>query len=276
MNISQKGLNLIKEFEGCRLTAYRDSVGVWTIGYGTTSADKSITGTNIYQGLTISQSTADSWLEKSVNNKYVPLVMKYDYKYHWNQNQLDALTSFAYNIGSIEQLTAYGTRSISEISNKILLYDKAGGQVLAGLTRRRKAEKALFDSATSTAPTGWIKDTEGWWYRYSDGTYPKSEWKEIKGKWYYFKADGYMAEDEYIKSSTYSTDKKLYYVDKSGAWDNKTYRWMQNDKGWWIAQVGGSWYPKNEMCKIDGVNYYFNSRGYWQESDSVKNSLHKK
>lgn len=54
MKISDKGLNLIKSFEGCRLTAYKDSVGIWTIGYGTTTADKTITGTTIRQGLQIS------------------------------------------------------------------------------------------------------------------------------------------------------------------------------------------------------------------------------
>ena len=81
--ISDKGIDLIKEFEGCRLTAYQDEVGVWTIGYGITNADKSITGTTIKRGLKISQSTAEKWLEESLNQKYLPLVMKYDDKYGW-------------------------------------------------------------------------------------------------------------------------------------------------------------------------------------------------
>ena len=144
MQISQNGLNLIKQFEGCRLTAYKDSVGVWTIGWGTTNADKSITGTEIKSGLKISQEKADNWLEKSVNSKYSPLVEKYNHKYNFNQNQFDALVSFAYNIGSIDQLTANGTRTINEIASHITAYNKAGGKVLAGLTRRRKAEKELF------------------------------------------------------------------------------------------------------------------------------------
>ena len=69
MKISKNGLNLIKSFEGCRLTAYKDSVGVWTIGYGTTSADKAITGTAIVSGLKISQATADEWLKKNIQDK---------------------------------------------------------------------------------------------------------------------------------------------------------------------------------------------------------------
>ena len=144
--ISKAGIDLIKEFEGCYLKAYKDPVGVWTIGYGITNSDKSITGTTIKSGLSITKNTAEQWLEKSLNKKYVPLVLKYDDKYDWTQGELDALTSFAYNIGSIDQLTARGTRSKKQIANKLLEYNKAGGRVFKGLTRRRKAEKALFES----------------------------------------------------------------------------------------------------------------------------------
>ena len=142
--ISIAGINLIKEFEGCHLTAYQDEVGVWTIGYGITNSDKSITGTTIRRGLKISQATAEKWLEESLNRKYLPLVMKYDTRYGWNQNELDALVSFAYNIGSIDQLTANGSRSRAIIAKKMLEYNKAGGTIYRGLTRRREAERKLF------------------------------------------------------------------------------------------------------------------------------------
>ena len=137
MKISDNGLNTIKKFEGCRLTAYQDTVGVWTIGYGTTNADKAITGTTICQGLRISQETADEWLRQSVDKKYGPKVDKYS-AYNWNQNEFDALVSFAYNIGSIDGLTASGSRSKEEIADKIQAYNKAGGKVLSGLIRRRQ------------------------------------------------------------------------------------------------------------------------------------------
>lgn len=142
--ISKNCLDLVKEFEGCRLTAYRDEVGVWTIGYGITNSDKNITGTTIKRGLKISKETAEKWLEESLNKKYLPFVLKYDEQYNWNQNELDALVSFAYNIGSITQLTAKGTRSKKTIAAKLLEYNKAGGKVYRGLTRRRKAEQKLF------------------------------------------------------------------------------------------------------------------------------------
>ena len=58
--------------------------------------------------------------------------------YNWNQNEFDALVSFAYNIGSIDGLTASGSRSKEEIADKIQAYNKAGGKVLSGLIRRRQ------------------------------------------------------------------------------------------------------------------------------------------
>lgn len=144
MKASNNCIKLIKQFEGCKLNAYQDSVGVWTIGYGTTNADKSLTGLTIKKGVKITQTQAEEFLLKSVNKKYAPKVSKYS-KYNWTQNEFDALCCFAYNIGSIDGLTQNGTRTKKQISAKILAYNKAGGKVLTGLTRRRKAEKALFD-----------------------------------------------------------------------------------------------------------------------------------
>lgn len=144
MKISTTGLNLIKSFEGCRLTAYKCPAGVWTIGYGHTG--------NVKSGQKITQAKAESYL-KSDLAKFEKHVMSYDKKYNWNQNEFDALVSFAYNIGSITQLTANGTRTKKQISEKILAYDKAAGKTLAGLIRRRQAEKALFDKPVAKKST---------------------------------------------------------------------------------------------------------------------------
>lgn len=149
MQISNNGLNLIKKWEGCRLTAYQDVVGVWTIGYGTTNSDISITGVEIKRGLQISLATANEWFEKSINKKYIPKVEKYQSRYNFNQNQIDALTSFAYNIGSIDQLTANGTRTIRQIEEHIQAYCNAGGKRLQGLYNRRTEELELFKKPCS-------------------------------------------------------------------------------------------------------------------------------
>lgn len=135
---------MVKEFEGCYLEAYQDEVGVWTIGFGITSSDKAITGKAIKKGMKISKATAEKWLVESLNRIYLPKVMKYQDRYHFNSSQIDALVSFAYNIGNIDGLTDKGKRSIRTIEDKILLYNKAGGKELRGLTRRRLRELEMF------------------------------------------------------------------------------------------------------------------------------------
>ena len=135
MITSQNGINLIKQFEGCRLSAYQCAAGVWTIGYGHIAGVKA--------GQKITQAQAESFLKDDLA-KFEQEVMKYDSTYHWSQNQFDALVSFAFNIGNIDQLTANGARDIKTISQKMLQYNKAAGKTLDGLTKRRKAEQALF------------------------------------------------------------------------------------------------------------------------------------
>ena len=136
MKISKNGINLIKRFEGVRLKSYKadPSEKLWTIGYG---------HYGVADGLTITQAKAEEYLVKDLA-KYEKKVNKYLSKYNFNQNQFDALVSFAFNIGSIDQLTANGTRNFAMISMKMLEYNKCGGKELAGLTRRRKAERELF------------------------------------------------------------------------------------------------------------------------------------
>ena len=147
MKISDNGLTIIQKFEGCQLKAYKCPAGVLTIGYGHTGSD-------VKTGMTITKVQAIELLKKDVA-KFEKLVSKYESTYKWNQNQFDAMVSFAFNVGSIDQLTANGTRTISEISAKIPAYNKAGGKALAGLTNRRSAEKKLFDTAVgkTTATT---------------------------------------------------------------------------------------------------------------------------
>lgn len=109
---------------------------------------------------------------------------------------------------------------------------------------------------------GWIFDDENWWYSFSDGTFAKNGWYLIDSAYYYFDSSGWLLTNQYIKSNDYDTNKALYYVDDSGAWDGETYRWMSDDKGWWITKVGGNWYPTSEWAFIDGKWYYFDERGY--------------
>lgn len=140
MKTGQAGIDLIKKFEGCHLTAYKCPAGVWTIGYGHTGGVK--------EGQKISQAQAEAYLRADLE-KYEKKVEKYAGTYRWSQNEFDAMISFAYNLGSIDKLTANGTRSKAVIVEKMLLYDKAGGKVLTGLTKRRQAEREMFLSGAS-------------------------------------------------------------------------------------------------------------------------------
>lgn len=140
MNISLNGTKLICKFEGLRLKAYKCPAGVWTIGYGHTGTVK---GKKICSGMCITKEDALELLKLDLA-KFEKNVNKYNKKYKWTQNEFDAMVSFAFNVGSINQLTALGTRSKAVIANKLLAYCKAGGKVLDGLLDRRVAERKLF------------------------------------------------------------------------------------------------------------------------------------
>lgn len=145
--IGQAGLALIKQYEGCRLAAYRCAAGVWTIGYGHTAG--------VHSGMTITQARADAYLQQDIakfegyvnNPAYVPITEQL------NQNQFDALVSFAFNLGAGNLRKLCKGRTAAQIARAMPSYNKAAGKVLAGLTRRRKAEQALFNKAVSCTGT---------------------------------------------------------------------------------------------------------------------------
>ena len=144
MQTSDKGIALIKQFEGCKLTAYQDSVGVWTIGYGWTQP---VDGKPIRAGMTIKQETAERLLKTGLvrYESDVSRLVKVDL----TQGQFDALVSFTYNLGARSLSTSTLLRKLNAgdyagASDEFLRWNKAGGKVLNGLTRRREAERALF------------------------------------------------------------------------------------------------------------------------------------
>ena len=149
MKISQNGINLIKSFEGCVLTAYLCPSKVWTIGYGHTAGVK--------QGQSITKAQAEEFLktdivkyERYVNNTGLAL----------NQNQFDALVSFTYNCGSGNLNKLIKNRSLSEIADAMLLYNKSEGKTLPGLVKRRKAERDLFLTSVKETVNTEIRNEE--------------------------------------------------------------------------------------------------------------------
>ena len=138
MKISENGLNLIISFEGfCpKATKAVKTEKYYTIGYGHYGKD-------VGEKQTITKEEALTLLKKDMK-RFETKVMKYNNCYNFTQNEFDALVSFAYNVGNIDQLTAKGTRTKKEIADAMLLYIKSGGNVLDGLRKRRIRERELF------------------------------------------------------------------------------------------------------------------------------------
>jgi len=145
LSYSSTGLALTEHFEGLRLTAYQDSVGVWTIGYGHTGSD-------VRPGLTITQEQASALLQQDVAgavaavNRLVTVTL--------TQNQFDALVDFTFNEGQgnlasstlLRELNAGNTAGAAA---QFLVWVYAGGVQLPGLVKRRQAEAALFQSESA-------------------------------------------------------------------------------------------------------------------------------
>lgn len=206
MKTSQKGICLIKSMEGYASKPYWDYKG-YSGGYG---------HLGIAKDTVITKELAEEWL-KSDLQKFESNVNKFNAVYHFNQNQFDALVSFAYNIGSINQLCADGKRSIAEISAHITDYVKAGGKINNGLVKRRTAEKALFDAPIESAAfPKWVNVGNDYYLRLADGQNAHG-WHDVaetsdksKKHRYYFDANGRM-----LTGAKY-VDNKLYYFKESG------------------------------------------------------------
>jgi lysozyme len=151
MRVSQKGIKMIKDFEGCKLAAYKDSVGIPTIGVGHIKGVK--------MGMKITQAQADKFLaedlasvEKCLNN--LGVISK--------QNQFDALASWIFNLGvgnfNSSTMKKYIVAKCSDIdiTDQMVKWCNAGGRPLLGLKKRRVAEANMYLGYTK-----YIVDTSG-------------------------------------------------------------------------------------------------------------------
>lgn len=140
MKINDLGINLIKQYEGLRLETYLDAVGVLTVGYGNT-------GPHVTPGLKITESQANKLLlddiarfEKGVSDLVKTTI---------NTNEFSALVCFSFNVGlsnlgNSTLLKLLNNNQKADAANQFLRWNKAGGKVLNGLTKRRKSEMDLF------------------------------------------------------------------------------------------------------------------------------------
>ena len=141
MKTSGIGIELIKEFEGCRQVAYQDSVGVWTIGYGHTK--------DVYEGQLVIKKTCETMLAEDLE-EFEDYVESY-VKVELSQNQFDALVAWTFNLGPGNLSESTMLKKLNEgdydaVPDEIRRWNRAGGEVLRGLIRRRAAEANLFSS----------------------------------------------------------------------------------------------------------------------------------
>lgn len=154
MKVSKAGLNLIKEFEGVKLTAYKCPAGIWTIGIGHTAAAGP---PKVEPGMTITLQEAYDILNRDLD-QYEAAVNKF-VKVPLSQNQFDALVSFVYNVGvgafqKSTLLKKLNAGQYSAVPGELMKWTKAGGRELPGLVRRRRAEASLWRDVDENSSVG--------------------------------------------------------------------------------------------------------------------------
>jgi lysozyme len=160
MIINKATVDLVKEFEGFEARAYKCPAGVWTIGYGTTAA----AGVGIVpvDGMTITATEAEGYLQDALSKFSNAISMEISAPI--NENEYGAFVSLAYNIGpgafkKSSALRHFNAGNKAAAADAMLLWNKAGGKVLAGLVRRRAAERALFLTPVGATTQPAIRDT---------------------------------------------------------------------------------------------------------------------
>jgi lysozyme len=139
-NLQYTGQTLTEQFEGCSLTAYQDSGGVWTLGYGHTAG--------VAQGMTCTQAQAEAWLTQDI--QWGVAVVNNLVTVQLTQGEFDALVDFVFNVGSgnfasSTMLRMLDAGNFAGAADQFARWDLAGGQVVAGLLRRRIAEEGEFN-----------------------------------------------------------------------------------------------------------------------------------
>lgn len=151
--INKAGIDLIKKWEGFKADAYRDAVGIWTIGYGTTAMAG--VGIDPKPGMRITEAQAEEYLRRGVDKfarEIRPAITA-----PINENEFAAFVSLAYNIGprafrKSSALRHFNQGNKAKAADAILLWNKAGGKVLRGLVNRRNEERALFLTPSAQRP----------------------------------------------------------------------------------------------------------------------------
>jgi glucan-binding YG repeat protein len=151
-----------------------------------------------------------------------------------------------------DNLGWYAKNQWQKIDGKWYFFDKEG-YMEANAYRQGYYLKAngAWDGKAKVA--GWKQDSKGWWYSLGGSDFLKNGWKKIDGNWYYFKATGYIAINEFVQG---------WWLNKTGAWkDPVKCSWHKSGSKWWYGTMDG-WYAKGKSYTIDGKKYTFDKKGY--------------
>ena len=151
-----------------------------------------------------------------------------------------------------DNLGWYAKNQWQKIDGKWYFFDKEG-YMEANAYRQGYYLKAngAWDGKAKVA--GWKQDSKGWWYSLGSSDVLKNGWKKIDGNWYYFKATGYIAINEFVQG---------WWLNKAGAWkDPVQCSWHKAGSKWWYGTKDG-WYAKGKSYTIDGKKYTFDKKGY--------------
>ena len=144
------------------------------------------------------------------------------------------------------------------------------------MKKQRRTKKVLATALTvgmlmgamstpvEAASAGWKKDTTGWWYQNSNGSYPKNKWEKINGTWYHFDNRGYMKANQWVQDK----DGTWYYVSSSGAM--MANQWLQGKSGEWYYLGANGAMKTNSWLEHKGDWYYFGADGVMKTNTIIK------
>ncbi len=253
MVISQVGINLIKKWEGVRLTAYQDVVGVWTIGYGHTKG--------VYAGMNITQTQAEAFLKEDIISHVAYL--KKVVKVVLTQNQFDALASFHFNLGAYvlqndTTLLEYINNSKwQQVGNQMKKYVYAGGQEVQGLKNRRNDEVELFMANERSAIVSEARKHLGKPYSQGAGRLGPNVF-DCSGLVYYVFL---TATGKQLGTVTWAQDRSGERISVNEALPGDLYFWgVQGNTSHVAIAIGNGDFihspQENEVVKITNVKYF--------------------
>ena len=184
-----------------------------------------------------------------VDGKWYDKNGKQSYKYKADWKKVGKNWTF------VDESGWYAKNQWQKIDGKWYFFDKKGNMESSCYRQGCYLTKSGAWDGKAKAK-GWKQDKKGWWYGLTGSSYLKNSWQKIDGNWYYFKANGYVAQSEFVQG---------WWVNKNGVQsDPVKYSWHKAGSKWWYGVKDG-WYAKSATYTIDSISYKFDKNGYYTE-----------